>query len=87
MRKDGIYQQFGVQRRASLSRGGRYPWWCRVDGVDHDGPLVEWWLDGWPPLSLRRDDLLGDDDCTAAGQTTGRAWITNVLHVVKPCRS
>lgn len=44
-------------------------------------------MDGWPPRSLRRDDLLGDDDCTAAGQTTGRAWITNVLHVVKPCRS
>lgn len=57
VRKDGIYEQFGVTHRAYIEMRDRYAWWCRLDGVDHDAPTVTWHLDGWPALSLHRDEL------------------------------
>ena len=60
VKKDGVYAQFGVTRRAYLDSYQRHDWWCRLDGVDHDEPEVRWTLEGWPDLLLRRDDLLGD---------------------------
>lgn len=60
VRKDAVYAAFGVAHRAYVEPWGRYPWWCRVEGVDHDGPVAEWRLGGWPPLRLVRDDLLAD---------------------------
>ncbi|MGI8876360.1 MAG: Uma2 family endonuclease [Egibacteraceae bacterium] len=60
IRKDGVYADLGVVRRAYLEPWGRYPWWCRLDGVDHDGPTATWALDGWPALHLDRDALLAD---------------------------
>lgn len=60
VRKDGVYADLGVARRAYVEPWGRYGWWCRLDGVDHDGPVATWELDGWPPLRLDRDTLLAD---------------------------
>ncbi len=60
VRKDGVYAQFGVARRAYLDARQRYGWWCRIDGEDHDGPTARWQLDGWPELRFRREELLGD---------------------------
>lgn len=60
VRKDDIYVEFGVARRAYVEPWGRYRWWCRLDGVDHDGAEAVWELDGWPPLRLVRGELLAD---------------------------
>lgn len=60
VRKDEIYAEQGVVRRAYLEPWGRYPWWCRLDGADHDGPVATWQLEGWPALRLDRDALLAD---------------------------
>lgn len=60
VRKDAIYAEFGVARRAYLDMLQRFGWWCRIDGVDHDGPDAVWHLDGWPPLRLDRDALFAD---------------------------
>lgn len=56
VRKDEIYAEAGV-RRAYLDMRRRFDWWVRLDGVDHDGPVAAWHLDGWPPLRLDRDAL------------------------------
>lgn len=58
VRKDGIYADFGVARRAYVEPWGRYDWWCRLDGVPHAAPSAMWELPGWPPLTLERDALL-----------------------------
>lgn len=58
VRKDGVYAEFGVARRAYVEPWGRFDWWCRLDGVPHDGPTATWSLPGWPPLVFRRDALL-----------------------------
>jgi len=58
VRKDGVYRDFGVGRRAYLEPWGRQRWWCRLDGVDHVGASATWQLAGWPPLQLDRDALL-----------------------------
>lgn len=59
VRKDEIYAEHGV-RRAYLEPFGRFDWWLRLDGVDHDGAVVHWQLDGWPALRFDRDELLAD---------------------------
>ena len=58
VRKDAIYAQFGVARRAYIEPWGRFEWWCRLDGVPHGGPTATWDLPGWPPLVFERDTLL-----------------------------
>lgn len=58
VKKDGVYAQSGVTRRAHLDAWGHFDWWLRADGVDHDEPVVQWRLDGWPPLHLDRAELL-----------------------------
>ena len=60
VRKDGVYAALGVAHRAYVEPWDRYPWWCRLDGVDHDGPVATWELAGWPPLDLERATLLAD---------------------------
>ncbi len=61
VRKDGVYAQFGVARRAFLDPRRRHGWWSRIDGVDHDGPDVRWHLDGWPELRFGRDGCSATD--------------------------
>jgi hypothetical protein len=60
VRKDGVYADLGVAHRAYIEPWNRYPWWCRLDGVDHDGTVAVWDLPGWPPLELGRGALLED---------------------------
>lgn len=58
VRKDAIYTEFGVTRRAYLDmEADRFGWWLRLDGVDHTDPEVTWSLDGWPPLLFDRATL------------------------------
>lgn len=56
-RKDRVYQQFGVSQRAYLDPRQRHGWWCRIEGVDEDGPTASRHMDRWPELVLRRDEL------------------------------
>ncbi|MGI8575514.1 MAG: hypothetical protein ACR2MA_09265 [Egibacteraceae bacterium] len=58
VRKDGIDASLGVTRRPYIEPWGRFDWWCRLDDVPHTGPTATWELPGWPPLTLRRDELL-----------------------------
>ncbi len=58
VRKDGVYADLGVARRAHVEPWGRFDWWCRLDGVPFDGESATWELPGWPPLVLDRDALL-----------------------------
>lgn len=60
VRKDAVYEEFGVRHRAYLDPRRRGGWWLRLDGVDHDGPAAEWQLDGWPPLRFDASSLLAD---------------------------
>lgn len=57
VRKDALYAELGVTRRAYLDPYERDGWWCRTDGTDHREPLVAWHLDGWPELRLDRAEL------------------------------
>lgn len=57
--KDSVYAESGA-RRAYLEPYTRAPWWCRVDGVDIEGPTADWQLDGWPVIRLERAALLAD---------------------------
>ncbi len=59
VRKEDVYAEFGVTRRAYLDSQERQGWWCRLDGVDHDAPTVAWALEGWPELVLDREELFG----------------------------
>lgn len=58
--KNEIYAADGVSRRAYLDPRQRFGWWLRLDGVDHTAPTVTWSLEGWPALTLDRDELLAD---------------------------
>lgn len=58
VRKDGVYTELGVAHRAYVEPWGRYGWWCRLDGVDHDATVATWQLDAWPELRLDRNELL-----------------------------
>lgn len=60
VRKDEVYADLGATRRGYVEPWGRYPWWCRLDGVDHDGDEATCHLEGWPELRLERDALLAD---------------------------
>lgn len=60
VRKDEAYADLGVARRGYVEPWGRYAWWVRLDGTDHDGEEAVWQLDGWPPLRLVRDELLAE---------------------------
>jgi hypothetical protein len=60
VRKDGLYTDSGVAHRAYVDPWGRFTWWCRLDGTDHDGPTVTWELEEWPPLRFDRASLLAD---------------------------
>jgi Uma2 family endonuclease len=60
VRKDEIYAEAGA-RTAYLDMYQRYDWWLRLDGVDHDGPVAEWHLEGWPQLRFEHDALFGED--------------------------
>jgi Uma2 family endonuclease len=60
VRKDEIYARHGV-RRGYLDMRRRFDWWLRLDGVDHDGAVVTWQLDGWPPLTFDREALFDLD--------------------------
>lgn len=60
VRKDAVYVDLGVERRAYLEPWGRFAWWCRLDGQDHDTEVVTWQLPGWPPLRLDRSALLAE---------------------------
>lgn len=60
VRKDAIYAEFGVTRRAYLDPRERDGWWLRVDSVDHDDAEVVWGLDAWPLLRFERAALLAD---------------------------
>lgn len=57
-RKDAIYAEHGVSRRAYLDPYERDNWWVRLDGVDHREPVAVWQLDTWPELRLDHDELL-----------------------------
>lgn len=59
VRKDAIYAQYGVTRRAYLDPRERRGWWCRLDGDDHADAVARWALDGWPELTFERDELIG----------------------------
>lgn len=59
VRKDEIYAQAGA-RRAYLDPDERFGWWLRLDDIDHDGPVAEWRLDGWPALRFDRAELLAE---------------------------
>jgi Uma2 family endonuclease len=60
-RKDAIYAEHGVARRAYLDAVQRHGWWLRLDGVDYRAPSAVWQLAGWPELTLRRDELLAPE--------------------------
>jgi Uma2 family endonuclease len=60
VRKEEIYAEFGVTRRAYVEPWARHDWWCRLDGRDVDEPQAVWDLSGWPPVQLQRDELLAD---------------------------
>lgn len=60
VRKDAIYAEAGVRRRAYVDAFQRYGWWCRLDGTDHAGDTADWQLDGWPALRLSRAELFAD---------------------------
>ncbi|CAN5905174.1 hypothetical protein BH23ACT10_BH23ACT10_21900 [soil metagenome] len=57
VRKDGIYEQFGVSHRGYIDMRDRYPWWCRLDGSDHATLAATWQLGDWPDLVVRREEL------------------------------
>jgi Uma2 family endonuclease len=58
VRKDAVYAEQGVARRAHLDAHQRHGWWARLDGVDHTAPTAAWRLEGWPELRVDRDELL-----------------------------
>lgn len=58
VRKDDLYAEFGVGRRAYLDPYERDDWWLRAEGTDHREPVMAWHLDGWPELRLDRAELL-----------------------------
>lgn len=59
VRKDAIYREFGVPT-AYLDPDERHGWWLRLLDVDHTDAVVEWQLEGWPPLRFEREELLAD---------------------------
>lgn len=58
VRKDAVYRDLGVARRAYVEPWGRQSWWCRLDGVGHGRGTAVWELPDWQPLRLSRAELL-----------------------------
>lgn len=57
-RKDAVYAEHGVARRAYLDPYERHGWWIRLNGADHSDTAITWHLEDWPELRFERDELL-----------------------------